>query len=74
MRVTCCDICCKPLTNIPYVDRNGKKWRDITFEEHKYSRKIFSFVTSSFEKEYLSVCGYCRSELAKRNPNKWIGE
>lgn len=73
MEVTCCDICGKPLQG-GYKDCNNKKWRDISFKEHKYSRTIFSFVRSSYKTEYLSICGYCRSELARHNPNKQIGE
>lgn len=71
MNVTCCDICGQPLKGKDYRDENGKDWRDITFEEHKYSKTIFSFFKGRNVTEYISVCAYCRSKLSKRNPNKW---
>lgn len=72
MQVICCDICRKPLTRKGYKDQDGKDWRDISFRERKYSTRIFSFVKSAFDTEYISVCGYCRSELAKHNPREGL--
>lgn len=74
MEITCCDICKKPLNHMAYKDSEGNKWESISFREHKYSRSRYFFFTGTYKTEYLSVCGYCRSELAKHNPAKRIGE
>lgn len=55
MIVECCDVCKHPLGEV-YEDEHGKRWSDISFRE-----KIYRTWT-----EYISVCGRCRAEIAKR--------
>lgn len=62
----CCDICGEEV--ISYTDENGKCWDGISFQEAKYRRKI-CFLTDSWT-EYLSVCGSCRAELAKKRRDR----
>lgn len=68
MVIYCCDLCKQPLGSEWYEDENGKRWDTISFRQKKYKRKMFCFDDSWTE--YLTICGRCRAELAKRG----IGE
>lgn len=63
MTLYCCDLCEQPLRG-SYTDENGKIWDDISFQEKRYKRRI-CFMTDTWT-EYLSICGYCRAEIANR--------
>ena len=60
--VECCDLCKEPMLN--YTDENGRYWEGISFRSKKYKRRFFDITGSSTE--YLSICGRCRAEIAKR--------
>ena len=60
--VECCDLCKEPMCN--YTDKNGRCWEGISFQSRKYRRRFFD-ITGSWT-EYLSICGRCRAEIAKR--------
>ena len=62
MTVECCDLCKEPMCN--YTDENGWYWEGISFRSKKYKRSFFD-ITGSWT-EYLSICGRCRAEIAKR--------
>ena len=63
MVIYCCDLCKQPLEG-SYKDENGKIWSNISFQQKKYRRKMCCFNDSWTE--YLTICGRCRAELAKR--------
>jgi len=62
MTIECCDLCKKPMCN--YTDRNGHYWEGISFQSKKYKRRLSAFGDSWTE--YLSICGCCRAEIAKK--------
>ena len=58
----CCDFCKKPMCD--YRDKSGNYWEGISFKSKKYKRRI-RFIGDGWTK-YLSICGRCRAELAKK--------
>ena len=60
--VECCDLCKEPMLN--YTDENWRYWEGISFQSKKYRRRFFD-ITGSWT-EYLSICGRCRAEIAKK--------
>lgn len=58
----CCDLCKEPMCD--YTDKNGQHWEGISFQEKKYKRRI-CFMGDAWT-EYLSICGRCRAEIAKK--------
>lgn len=61
--INTCDICGQPLRS-SFTDASGKLWDDVSFQQKRYRRKV-CFMHDSWT-EYLSICGHCRYELAKR--------
>ena len=58
-----CDICGLPISG-SFIDKDGKIWDDVSFQAKKYrTKKCFAFDSWT---EYLSICGHCRCELARR--------
>ena len=57
MIVECCDLCKRPMCD--YRDKNGNYWEGISFKTKKY-KQIGTWA------KYLSICGRCRAELAKK--------
>ena len=64
MTIEICDICGQPMVDV-FTDENGKMWGSVSFREKKYRVKKCFFGDSWTE--YLSICGRCRAELAKRH-------
>jgi len=62
MIVECCDLCKERMCN--YTDKDGHYWEGISFRAKKYKRRLSAFGDSWTE--YLSICGKCRAEIAKR--------
>ena len=68
MMLECCDFCKKPMCS--YTDNSGKYWESISFRTKKYKREVtFMFDTWT---EYLSICGRCRAEIAKKRGESWL--